>query len=344
MRIKTSLTSGMSRHPGLSRYIAALCTLVVVVAAGTIAYVQVEDWGVFPAFYQTLIVISTLGIRQVKEMSRGGEIITLLLIVGGVGAFTFFFSTMATLLVEGQMRRLFGRRKLDAKIGGLKGHYIICGYGRMGQLLAQNLKRQRDAVVVIDKNPDITAKAESDGFLYVLGNAHEESVLKSAGIDKAKGIVSVLKTDADNVFVALTAREISDGITILAPAMDPGSEPKLRKAGVDRVYNLHVIGANRITMMLTHPTLLEFIDSTAESVDIEVQEVEVKPESPIAGLSLRDSNLREKTTVQVIAIKKKNGKTIFTPSPSFVIESGDLLVCVGGKDSTGSLVEYINPD
>lgn len=328
----------------MTSFIAAFSFLVFVIVSGTVAYMEVEEWGVFESLYQTLIVISTLGIRQVKEMSRAGEIVTLMLIIGGVGAFTFFFSAMATLLVEGQLRSILGRRKLDKKFANLKGHYIICGYGRMGQLVAKNLVRKGRSIVVVDKDPEATARAESEGLDYVLGDAHEESVLESAGVERARGILSVLPTDADNVFVTLTVRGLSDSITILTQALDPHSEAKLRKAGADRVYNLHAIGANRITAMLIHPTLVEFLDGTSESVDIEVQEVEIKEGSPVIGLSLRNSNLREKAGVQAIAIKRKDGRTLFTPSPDLTISEGDILVCVGGKDSTTRLAQWVSPE
>ncbi|MFC2172625.1 potassium channel family protein [Acidobacteriota bacterium] len=323
-----------------STFITPLAILAFVIIAGSIGYSAVEGLSLFESFYQTMIIISTLGIRQVKDMSRGGDIVTLFLIIGGVGAFAYAFSAMATFLVEGQLRKVLGRRKVDTKIAKLKGHYIICGYGQMGELIAKSLRRQGLPIIVVDRDSEVTTQAEADGLLYVHGNAHEESILTSARIDRAKALVSVLGTDADNVFVTLTARELSDDIPILTKAMDPDSEPKLKKAGATRICNPNAIGANRITAILTHPTLVEFIDGVAEGVDIEVQELDIAGGSKLAGKALKDSGVREKTGVMVIAIKRKDGKTVFSPAPETTITEGDTLVCVGEKGSAERLESY----
>jgi voltage-gated potassium channel len=331
------------RQDSLRGFFAALCMVGFVIILGTVGYEVAEGWGLFESFYQTMIVVSTLGIRQVRDMTRTGEVVTLLLIVGGAGSFAYFFTVVTRLLVEGQLRRVLGRRIVDAKISSLKQHFIVCGYGRMGQTVTDALRQRGLAVVVVDQDAEVTAQAEAAGVPYVRGSAHEEEILQSAGLQRARGVVSVLPTDADNLFVTLTARGLCPDILILTQAEHPRSEAKLRTAGADRVFNPYSIGASRFTAMILNPTLVEFIDGTASSVDIEVQEIEVLPGSPIIGTSLRDSNLRTDAGVQVIAVRQADGKTIFAPPASLVFAEGDIIVSVGSTGSTTRLTKHVAP-
>ncbi|MBW2657550.1 MAG: potassium channel family protein, partial [Deltaproteobacteria bacterium] len=227
-----------------TRHLAISIALsLFILFTGTAGYMIIEDWRFLDALYMTIITISTVGYREVNQVGDIGRIFTICLVLVGVG-FTFYvMAAVVQFMVEGRVRIIMGRRRLDKKIDRLKNHYIVCGYGRIGRVLCRNLQKTRYDVVVVEKNPDLVPVMDADGVLYVSGDAADEANLIKAGIERAKGIVAVLATDTDNVFLVLSARQLAPDLTIIARASQEGAKSKLQAAGANSVESPYEMGA-----------------------------------------------------------------------------------------------------
>jgi len=316
--------------------------IILVIILGTSAYVILEGMTLFDAAYQTIIVVSTLGIND-NTSGPAGRVITFVLVIVGIGAVTFAFSTIFSTVVEGKLRTILGRRRVDAKIARLKGHYIICGYGRMGEEVCSRLSRKGKTLVVVEQSSSITERIHADGYLYILGNAYEEDVLNTAGITVAGGLVTVLPSDADNVFVALTAHELNPDIHIVSRAENAASVQKLRRAGATRIVMPHAIGARRIAASLLAPTFSEFMDAAFEDETFETGELIIPPHSPLAGKRLSEARIRDHAEALVITVVKHDGTRIFNPSGSLVVEPGDELLFIGTRGTRDRVNSLVHP-
>lgn len=318
------------------KLLLAVALVLAVISVGTVGFVIIEKWSFLDALYMTLATISTLGMKTISipDISRGGEIWIMVLIVVGIVSAMIALSTIAAMVVEGQVRGILGRRKVNIKIASLNNHFIICGYGRMGRSVCSYLRQYGTAVVVIDMDSQNTAQAEQDGFLYVLGDANEESALRSAGIERARGLITVLPTDAENVFITLIARDLNKNLLIAARAERIDSEPRLLRAGANKAICPQVIGARRLANILTRPGVVDFMDFATEGLNFEAEQYCIGPESKLAGQSLRQVNLPRRVGLLVVALKKKDGQTIFNPDPDAVLQAEDTMFVIG---QTGSM-------
>lgn len=318
------------------RLLLLLLIIITVIVFGTLAYMIFEDLSPFDAAYQTIVVVSTLGIRD-STKGDAGKVVTFLLVIMGIGTVTYALSAVASIVVEGKLRTVLGRRKVTAKIANLKDHYVICGYGRMGQHVTHRLTQKGRMVVVIENDERATAQAEADGHLYVLGNAHEEGILESAGVAKASGLVTVLPSDGDNVFVTLTARELNPAMVIVSRAESLESVPKLKRAGANSVISPHAIGARRMAASLLNPAFIDFIEAAAEDEDLEVGEIKVPEGSPIVGQALSETGIRSRSEALIISVIRAKQKRVFNPPADFVLEANDCLLYVGTKGTAQRL-------
>ncbi len=284
---------------------------------------------VLDAFYLSVVMITTTGARDVSRMSAMAEIWSILVILFGATAAAVAFSNLLAVVAGGELRKIIGRRKLETKIQSMRNHYIICGCGRMGSLVCEELKARGVHFVVVEKDETKTAQLEEQGMLYILGDATEEQILVRAGIKNARGLISVVDTDADNVYVTLTARGLNGDLQIVALARGRGTESKLLRAGANRVESPHKIGALRMTNLLLRPAIVDFADVAAKGVEFEIKEVEITPDSPLAGKQLKESQLRQKENVMVVAIKRKDGATLFSPTAETQLRPGDTLITIG---------------
>jgi voltage-gated potassium channel len=237
---------------------------------------------------------------------------------------------LVRMFIEGELRKTFGRRKMEKQISKLKGHFIICGYGRIGTLICEELLSSGIDFVVIEQNPEAIEKIESRGINYIHMDATSEEALIDAGIMSAKGIVTAVMSDADNVFITLTAKGLRSDIFILSRASDIKNEIKLQRAGASRVVSPYLIGGKRMAQVLTKPTVVDFIDIALMDSDLGLmmEEAEIGPRSNLIGKSLVDSNLRQDFGVIIVAIKKQSGKMIFNPTPSERLEENDVIVVI----------------
>ena len=303
--------------------------VLLITAFGTIGYMVVEGWNFMDSLYMTVITISTTGYREVHELSSKGMIFTIVLTVVGVGTALIAFTTGARFILEGELRQIFGRKKLERKIKELKDHYIICGYGRMGRIIARELQEEGVQFVVVEKDP--AALEEKKDVLVVMGDATRDHTLKEAGIDKACGLISVLPNDAENLFVVLSARGLNPNILIVARAMEEGSEQKLLRAGASKVVSPYLIGGLRLAHTVLKPTVVDFIEFTTKSgnIGLQMQEVTVQDGSILIGRSLEACTVGDDWGVIIVAIKQTTGETRFNPTHQSVIKAGDILIVLG---------------
>jgi len=311
------------------RLIFALVFITCVVIAGSAGYMLIEGWGCLDSLYMTVITIASVGYKEIHDLSANGRIFTIILIISGVGSVTYALTTIAKIVVEGEIQEVFGRKRLEKKIKELKGHYIVCGYGRMGRIICRELKEKDIKFVVIEKRPDTFESAEET--LVLKGDATKDENLKEAGIEKAKGLISVLPTDAENLFVVLSARELNPKLFIVARAGEEGSEQKLLRAGADRVVSPYHIGGLRIAHTVLKPAVVDFIEFATKSgnIDLQMEEITVQHNSKLAGLTLDECGIGRDLGIIVVAIKKVSGDMKFNPTFRTSIEAGDTLIALG---------------
>jgi len=317
-----------------------------IVLFGTAGYMVIEGWGFLDALYMTVITISTVGYREVHTVSVPGRIFTIFLVISGVGFILYMTGALVQFLVEGRMRTILGRRRLDRKINRLKNHYIICGYGRIGRVVSRRIIRKPLDVVVIEKSPDLVPVMEADGMLYISGDAaHEENLIK-AGIDRAKGLIAALATDAQNVFLILTARQLNPELNIIARADRKESKKKLLAAGANVVESPYDVGALSMAQRILRPTVTNFLNLALahRRKDIQMEEIPVSPASSLVNVMLKDSAIRQNYNLILIAIKRSDGSMLFNPSYETVIRAGETVIAVGEVENLRKLEKELNPE
>lgn len=322
----------------------ALGILVLVVVGGTIGYELLEGWSFSDSLYMTIITLATVGYDEIHPLDENGRIFTIGLIVFGVGAAAYTVSSLTQAMVGGQLAFLFGRRRLQGKIDRLKNHYIVCGYGRMGSLVCKELRSRGKKVVAVEMNELARVQLDSDEFLYVFGDGTEEDVLLKAGVDRAKALVAAVHTDADNLYLVLTARQLNPALYIVSRAGEVPAERKLLRAGANRVVCPYHIGGIRMAQAVLRPAVVDFLDMTlrGEKLDLRMEGLHVGPSSPLADKTLKDSRIREKLGLNIIAIKRSDGEMILNPPPETNIKPGDVLITVGTEKTLTGLEKMLN--
>ncbi len=322
---------------------SALTALIVVF--GTIGYMVIEDWNILDSFYMTVITIATVGYSEIHHVSDTGRLFTVLIIFLGVGFSLYIAGAIVQLMVEGQIRTIMGRKRLDNKIFQLKQHHIICGYGRIGQVLCNQIKHKPIDFVVIEKNEELIPIMEGDDILFLPGDATDENILISARINEAKGLVAVLGTDAENVFLVLTARQLNPDLVIIARSCESRSKSKLLAAGANAVESPYDMGAMSMAQRIIRPTVTSFLNLalTSQRKDIQMEEIPIRPESKLVNVMLKDSEIRSKYNLIIIAIKKANGEMNFNPSFDTIIETNDTMIAVGEPTNLERLEKVLNP-
>jgi len=316
--------------------IFATTMLALVVGLGTAGYMILEKWNFLDSLYMTVITISTVGFSEVNPVSNHGRILTMTVLVSGLGVLAYVVGTLTRTLVEGQLLEVMGRKKLERQIKKLKDHYIICGYGRVGRIVCEEIKKSKPTpLVVIDTDSTLTPQIEEHGYLYFLGDATREECLLKAGILSAKGIATALDSEADNVYITLTARGLNPDLFILARAGRRGSEKKLERAGADRVVSPHQIGGFRMAQALLRPNVTEFIDFATHDPDtgLNMEEIPVSANSQLFDVSLVESGIRQQFDLIIVAIKKTTGEMLFNPASHTRIQIGDTLIALGQRSN-----------
>lgn len=323
----------------LDQLYLAMALLLAIVVVGSLGFILLEKMSPVEAIYMTLVTISTLGMKAGAgpDIGQAGKIWIMILIVVGIAGAMIALTTIVSIVVEGHMRSILGRRKVNMKIASLNDHVIVCGYGRMGRTVCKSLHQRKASLLVIDQNSENTALAEHDGYLYILGDAGEEPVLRSAGIERAKGLVAVLDSDASNVFATLVARDLNPEIFIAARAEKIESESRLIRAGANQAICPLVIGATRLANVLTRPGIVDFIDFAAQGLELEAEQFRISDESKLVGQSLMQANLPRQVGVLIVALQRKDGQTIFNPEHDTILQADDNLIVTGRIGSMAKL-------
>lgn len=322
----------------LKKVYISVITLIILISGGTLGYSLIEGWPLFESLYMTTITLATVGYSEVHTLSHQGQIFTILLIIFGVGVIAYTLTSSIQFVVEGQLRHLLGRKKLQNKIKKLKGHYIVCGYGRIGRQICKQLATKPLPFIVIDENPAAIARLEDDNFLYLAGDATEDETLIQAGIERAKGIITAVTSDSANVFIVLSARGINPDLYILARASNDGAEKKLMSAGANKVVSPYSMGANRMAQAILRPSVVDFLEIAIghENLELQLEEIPVVSNSSLVGRPLAESGIRSELGLIIIGIKV-NGKMTFNPSAETVIEAGHILIALGEQPEIAKL-------
>jgi voltage-gated potassium channel len=320
------------------RLISIGIALLAVIAIGTTGYLIIQDeWSLLDCVYMTIITLSTVGFREIDGLSDGGRIFTMVLIVGGVGVMFYSLGTIVQYLIEGQITNIWGIRRMKDNIAKIKDHIIICGYGQVGREVAITFKSEGVPFVVIDQNQEAIAKAAGDGQLYVQGNATRDDILEEAGIQRARGLVAAVGSDADNIFITLSARGLRSDLLIVARAFAEESESKLKRAGADRVILPLRLGGRRLAMIALHPLVIDFVETTIHSRerDFVLEDVSIASGSPLAGMTIKQGQ-EISGGAAILAVKKKGGALLGNPAQETVLEAGDEVVVMGTRQQLSS--------
>lgn len=321
----------------------AIALLIVLTGVGTVGYQQIEGLSAAEALYMTVITLSTVGFGEVVPLSNAGRWFTIGLIVTGVGAVLHAAGALAVFVIEGRLREVLGRRSMQRTIDLLENHVIVCGFGRLGRAVCERL-HARD-IITIDTDESVQKAAEEAGHLFVHGSALEEGVLRLAGIERARALIATTSSDPDNVFIALSARELSPTIQIHGSADSPAGVRRLRLAGASQVISPHQLAGQRIANALLRPGVVEFLELSdpGTSAEVDLEEVELSESSVAEGLALRD--LQEHgVTLSVIAIKRGDDPIRMHPSPDFILCGGDRVVAVGDRANLMRLSTAAQPE
>ncbi len=303
--------------------------VVMVCAVAGYKLLTGKDW--LEAAYMVVITVSSVGFSESTSVGPVMQIYFIIVILLGMSAAGYTLGGFFQMMTEGEIDRALGLRRASREIKQLKDHTILCGFGRTGHVLAEQLDEQKQKFVVVDKSADLIADAQELGYLIVVGDATQEETLIAAGVENAKNVVTVLSDDADSVFIALTARNINKNLHIIARAEKKSSQTKLIQAGADRVVLPATIGAHRIAAMLLRPTTVELFELVMDraELDIQVAEIAVDPESPLVGLTPRTANARQKHGLMIVAVRQAAGKMLFNPDEDLQFAAGDMLIVIG---------------
>ncbi len=305
----------------------------------------IEGWSFLDSIYMTIITLSTVGYGEIHHTGPGGRIFTILLILFGVSSIAYIVGLVAETLVESEIRSIFGRRKLGKKMRSLKDHYIICGYGRIGRIICEELERKSIPLVVIEKDEQVRQQLELAELLYIDFDATEEEALIEAGIERAKGLVAVVSSDPENVYICLTARGLNPRLYILSRAEDEGTERKLLQAGANTVILPYRMGGRRMAQAIIRPTVSDFLESAIHdrSFGLDIEETIVGEDSDLNNRTLVESGIRQQMDIIIIGIKQKDGTMIFNPSSQTKIQSGDILIAMGRDKDLETLRNALTP-
>jgi len=305
--------------------------VALLVLAGTGGYMLIEGWGLLDSLYMTIITIFTVGYKEVHDLSPFGQVYTSLLIVFGVGVALWAGARLVQLAVSPETQRMVRRRRMDRQIAGLREHFIICGYGRIGREVCRVFRRRGVSYAVGDVSEEVIGELLEAGCPAVAGDCTEDSTLQALGIDRARGLVAAAGSDADNTFIVLSARALRPDLYIVARATSPEVEAKLRAAGASRVVTPYQIGGQRMAAAAIQPTIVDFLDVAmhGDEVSLALDEVHVRVTSPLIGKTLADSGIRQQSGAVIVAIKPLDGKLNSNPAPATLLAVGDTLIALG---------------
>jgi voltage-gated potassium channel len=313
--------------------------LIGVVAGGTAGYSLIEGWNLWDSLYMTVISVTTAGYKEVHPMGRGGELFTMIVLTVGVATVLYTFSFLMARLVEGDLQARWTTRRRERMLDDLDKHFIICGFGRMGQIIAREFSRQSVPFVIIERDGERMQGAIDLGYLAVEADASSETVLGRVRIERARGLIAAVSTDAENVYTVLTARLLHPGLFIIGRAETDDAKTKLIRAGADRVLSPYQIGGLQLAQTALRPAVVDFVQlaTSSDNLDLNMEQVRIAEGAALAGHTILEGNLRQRFGVVVIGIQRADGKMEFNPAPDVAMRAGDFLVVLGKADNLREL-------
>jgi voltage-gated potassium channel len=321
------------------RVLVAAGALLSVVTLGTVGFMVLGPAPLLDALYMTVITISTVGFREVTPVNQATTVFTIFLVLAGVVGIGYSFGIIVEFMVEGHLTSILEGRRMQKRISELDSHYVIAGMGRVGSVVAAELTDAGVSFVVIDSCETCRETADEAGWLLIHGDATDEKVLIDAGIERARGLVAALDTDADNLFVSLSARTLNPSVQIVARSTSLTSESKILRSGADRVITPNVIGGRRMAAMLLKPAVADYLDvvTQSEGIEFRIDAFTVRSTSELVGRSIRDSRLYDRTGAFVLAVRRPGGPMKTGPASDDVLHAGDELVVLGTQEHLGVL-------
>lgn len=328
----------MQAVDSLKRVKIAFQALLVIAIIGTAGFMYLEKYTLLEAAWMTITTISTVGYGNFIPKTVEGELFTLILIIVGVGVSAYTLGELVGVIVEGRLQDALGRRQMNRRIVHLTNHTIVCGAGRIGENVIERLKREKVSFVVVEKDERVAQRLGEEGILVIQGDAAEDGILEQAGIKRAKGLITALSSDADNVFVTLSSKGLNPNLFIVARADHKESEPKLKRAGADRVISPAVIGGIKMASVVLKPFVTEFVDTVLNEneVPLEIEEIRIDHSSVLAGLELKNSGIKERTGTLIVAIRREN-QLLANPSVEETLLVNDSLIAIGSSEQLEKL-------
>jgi voltage-gated potassium channel len=313
------------------RFVLIVVAIVTTLSIGTVGFTVIDGYPPFDAFYMTLTTMTTVGYGEIHPLSHAGRVFNSFLIVFGVTTIFIAIGAMTQTIIELEFGDAIGKRRKKRMIDNLKDHYIICGFGRVGRGAAIELSHAGVPFVVVDIDPDRVERAMHAGMLAMSADSTHDETLRLVGIERARGLVAALATDADNLFVLLSAKGLNPKIYVATRAAEEGAEAKMRRAGADAVFAPYAITGHRLAQSLLRPHVVQFLDFTTKDVgeDIAIEQVRVSASSEMVSKTIKEMQLGKEVGVIVMAIRKENGEMVFNPPADTAVQGGDYLIVMG---------------
>lgn len=326
----------------LRRAAIVLALIATLLAVGTLGFRLIEHWPWFQCLYCTLMTVSTIGGEPVNQLSHAGQVFNIVLIFLGLGVVGFAIGTFTRAVIEFELGAFFGRRRMEKSLSSLRDHFIICGAGRVGRRLAVEVAARNLPLLIIESDPVRAQWAQQQNFPVIIGDASNEAVLRHARIEFARGLASAVTSDAQNVYIVLTARGMAPNLAIVARASEEDAEAKLLRAGATTVISPYSYAGQRMARVLTRPNVQRFIDLALSSLndgglDLQIEEVQVADDSRLSGACLGEADIRKRLGIIILAIRRKGGRLDFNPGPDDTISSGDYLIAMGDSQKLKEL-------
>jgi voltage-gated potassium channel len=327
----------------LKRVILITALLPAILCVGTIGFHVIEGYSLFDAFYMTLITVTTVGYQELYPLSHAGRVFNSFLILFGVSAVFFAVGAMTQTIIELELQDRYGKRKKRRMIAALKNHYIVCGFGRVGRNAAYELQRAKAALIVVDRSEQRVERAMMAGMLAIVADATRDECLREAGISHAQGLIAALPSDAENLFIILSAKTLNPKLNVVTRASEEEAEEKLRRAGADTVFAPYTMAGQRLAQALVRPHVVKFLDFATTHVgpSIVMEQICVAPKTAFTSKILTEVQSRRDLDVIVLAVRKPDGQMVFNPPPETSIAAGDYLIVLGEQQNLERLERMI---
>lgn len=318
---------------------------LICIAIGVTGYCLIENWSLLDSFYMTVISITTVGFSEVNPLSTHGRMFTSFIILIGIGSFFFTTTMLGRVILESELRGTIQRRHMKRRIDKLRDHHVICGFGRTGRTVAEELNADDLPFCVLEQNKELVDELNELGYLYVIGDATDQSILAQAGIVRARTVMALLSSDADNVYLTIEAKELNPRVKVIARALDDKAVTPLKLGGADTVVATYKLAGLRVLQAAVRPALTEFFDFATDraQLSLALEEVQIEDGSPLVGRSIEQAAIRTEFGIIIVAIKKESGEMVFNPRAAVVLQAHDTLIAIGEERGLKELGRSCRP-